>query len=176
MPQANNKQCKSFFEWAQVICGALLCITCLYTFGCRMIEVHGSSMETTLANGDRLLLSSLPYTPQYGDIVVVERGEGQEPLIKRVVGLAGDTIRVDQDSGAVYRNGELLSEPYITAATDPEAMDGPVTVPSGMVFVMGDNRAKNHSLDSRTFGCVSEEAIIGKVFFRLLPLEQVGGL
>lgn len=172
----NSQRCKSLFEWAQVICAALLCITCLYTFGCRMIEVHGSSMETTLADGDRLLLSSLPYTPQYGDIVVVDRGEGQEPLIKRVIGLAGDTVWVDESSGTVYRNGECLAEPYVTAATDPEKMEGPVTVPSGMVFVMGDNRTKNHSLDSRTFGCVSQEAVIGKAFYRLLPWNQGGAL
>lgn len=171
-----KKRRQGWFEWAQIICGVLIFITCLYIFVCRTVDVHGSSMETTLVNGERLLLSSLPYKPQYEDIVVISRGNEDEPLIKRIIGLPGDTIRIDAQTGAVYRNDELLQEPYIHAPTDPEQMTGPVTVPPEMVFVMGDNRAKSHSLDSRTFGCVSQENVIGKVVFRLFPLDRMGGL
>lgn len=173
--QDNQKQ-KNWFEWAQVICIALIAVTCLYTFVCRMVDVHGTSMENTLYNGERLLLSSLPYTPAYGDIVVINRGESEEPLIKRVIGLAGDTIRVDAGTGTVYRNDEPLNEPYVHDATAVEKMPGPVTVPESMIFVMGDNRATGHSLDSRTFGCVPQKDVVGKAFFRVSPLNKLGGL
>ena len=164
------------FEAAQVVCTALVAVVILFTFVCRLVDVKGSSMETTLLNGDRLLLSNLPYTPAYGDIVVVDRGETQEPLIKRVIGLPGDTLSIDGQTGAVYRNGVLLQEPYVTDPTALEQMDGTVLVPEGTVFVMGDNRASGHSLDSRTFGCVAQERVVGKVVYRLFPSDRMGGL
>ena len=172
----NKKHVKNCFEWAQIICGTVVFITCLYVFAFRMVDVHGSSMEQTLSNGERLLLSSLPYTPAYEDIVVIDRGDNQEPLIKRVIGLPGDTIYVDADTGDVYRNNALLEEPYIVVPTAAEQMREPVTVPAGQVFVMGDNRAFSQSLDSRTFGCVDRDAIVGKTFYRLFPMERMGGL
>ncbi len=171
-----NKTVKSCFEWAQIICGTVALITLLYVFLFRMVDVHGSSMEQTLSNGERLLLSSMPYTPAYEDIVVISRGDVQEPLIKRVIGLAGDTIYIDGETGKVYRNNELLDEPYIRVDTALEMMSGPVTVPQGQVFVMGDNRSPSQSLDSRTFGCIDEDMIVGKTFYRLFPLDRMGGL
>lgn len=171
-----SKKHNSWYEWAQVICGALVFITVLYTFLFRMVDVSGSSMEYTLSDGERLVLSSLPYSPAYEDIVVISRGETAEPLIKRVIGLPGDTIFVDAATGAVYRNEVLLTETYIHDPTDAEQLTGPVTVPEGQVFVMGDNRVKNHSLDSRTFGCVPIENIVGKAVYRLFPLDRMGGI
>ncbi len=167
---------ETLLEWVQIICCALAFITCLFTFLGRMVDVHGSSMEPTLVNGERLILSSLPYTPDYGDIVVVCREAGEEPLIKRVIGLAGDTIRIDETTGVVYRNEQPLDEPYTAGATAVEQMRAPVTVPEGMVFIAGDNRISGHSLDSRTFGCVSAEDVVGKVLFRLTPWDKIGGL
>ena len=171
-----NKGVKSCFEWAQIICGTVVFITLLYVFFFRMVDVHGSSMEQTLSNGERLLLSSMPYTPAYEDIVVISRGDVQEPLIKRVIGLPGDTIYIDPETGDVYRNNALLDEPYITVDTAVEMMEGPVTVPEGQVFVMGDNRTMSQSLDSRTFGCIDEDLIVGKTVYRLFPLDRMGGL
>lgn len=171
-----KKSVKSCFEWAQIICGTVIFITCLYLFVFRMVDVHGSSMEQTLHNGERLLLSSAPYTPAYEDIVVINRGDYQEPLIKRVIGLAGDTIYVDPETGDVYRNNALLDEPYISVDTAVEQMEGPVTVPEGQVFVMGDNRVMSQSLDSRTFGCIDEDMIVGKTIYRLFPINRMGGL
>ncbi len=167
---------KSLFEWAQTICIALIAITVIYTFLGRMVNVEGHSMENTLTHGERLLLSSMPYTPEHGDIVVISRGEEKTPLIKRVIGLPGDTIRIDETTGQVYRNGELLTEPYVVGETATEKMTGEITVPEGMLFVMGDNRASGCSLDSRTFGCIAQDDVVGKTVFRLLPLQRMGDL
>lgn len=171
-----NRKKARLFEWAQIICGALACIALLYTFVFRMVDVDGSSMETTLRDGERLILSSLPYEPAYEDIVVIARGETQEPLIKRVIGLPGDTIFIEELTGEVYRNDKLLKEKYIHVPTATELMTGKITVPEGCVFVMGDNREKGHSLDSRSIGCVKIENIVGKAVYRLLPFDRQGGL
>ncbi len=98
-------------------------------------------------------------------------------IIKRVVGLAGDTIEIDFDTGEVRRNGELLDEPYINEPTWTwEGVDFPVQVPEGHLFVLGDNR--NHSKDSRSpdIGMVDVREIIGRAFFRLTPFARVGSI
>ncbi len=174
-----NETVKSVFqtilEWAEAITAAFVAIVLIFAFLFRLVSVDGSSMETTLHNGERLILSRLPYTPAYEDIVVLNLKEGSEPLIKRIVGLAGDTIEVTT-WGDVLRNGEKLEEVYIDVSTATESMDGPVTVPEGYVFVMGDNRASGCSLDSRTFGCVPCDNVLGKAVFRVSPLNRFGGL
>lgn len=172
----DNRKKARVYEWAQIICGALTCIALLYTFVFRMVDVDGSSMEQTLHDGERLILSSMAYEPQYEDIVVIARGDTKEPLIKRVIGLPGDTIDIDEKTGDVYRNSKLLKEPYISVPTAREQMTGPITVPEGCVFVMGDNRERGRSLDSRSMGCVDIDDIVGKAVYRLLPLDRRGGL
>ena len=171
-----KKNGASLFEWAQIICAALAVITCVYVFLGRIVNVEGHSMEFTLTSGERLLLSSTPYTPEHGDIVVISRGEEKDPLIKRVIGLPGDVIRIDEESGKVYRNGSVLNESYVIGETAVEQMTGEVKVPEGMLFVMGDNRAPNCSLDSRTLGCVRQSDVVGKAVFRLMPFQRIGGL
>ena len=164
------------YEWVEIITASLIVITIVFTFLFRLVAVDGTSMDTTLHNGERLVLSCLPYTPERGDIVVVSRGTQNEPLIKRIVGLAGDTISIDAQTGEVYLNGEVLEEPYIHVKTAPELMTGEVTVPAGTVFVMGDNRSEGNSLDSRTFGCVEVARLMGKAVYRVAPLSRFGGL
>lgn len=133
-------------------------------------------MASTLQHGERLILSRFPYTPARGDIVVVSQGEDREPLIKRVIGLAGDTIRIDEETGDVFLNGKKLQENYVHSPTATETMKEEVTVPENQVFVMGDNRGTGQSLDSRTFGCIEESSLVGKAVFRLFPLNRAGGL
>lgn len=171
-----KKPYTGLYEWVEIITASLIAIALVFTFLFRLVDVDGTSMETTLHDGERLVLSCLPYTPKRGDIVVVSRGAEGEPLIKRVIGLAGDTISIDAENGTVYLNGEVLEEPYIHVTTAPELMQGEVTVPEGMVFVMGDNRSAGHSLDSRTFGCVDEDRLVGKAVFRVAPFDRFGGL
>ena len=97
-------------------------------------------------------------------------------LLKRVIGTAGDTIEID-DSGNVFVNGSQLDEPYITKKSLGQCdIDFPYQVPDNRIFVMGDNRET--SVDSRTtaVGCIADEYVIGKVFLRVWPLEQLGSL
>jgi len=141
--------------------------------------VFEHSMEDTLHPEDYVFLAKKAFVfgeVQFGDIVVFEsklhdaRG-GQKSLIKRVVGLPGDTIEVKDE--AVYRNGERLVEPYVKSGVTPGDM-APVVVPAESYFVLGDNRVV--SMDSRTseVGFVTDDKLLGKVVYRLFPLSTAG--
>lgn len=138
--------------------------------------IPSESMLPTLEVGDRVFVNKLVYSvsePERGDIVVFESvGGGDETLIKRVVGLPGDTIAVR--SGTLYVNGEPQQEPYLSRQPLDESFYGPILVPPGDVFVMGDNRA--NSADSRVFGSVPKENIKGEAFLRFWPPERAGPL
>ena len=111
---------------------------------------------------------------QSGDLVAFYYNN--KVLLKRVIGTAGDTIEID-DSGNVFVNGSQLDEPYITKKSLGQCdIDFPYQVPDNRIFVMGDNRET--SVDSRTtaVGCIADEYVIGKVFLRVWPLEQLGSL
>ncbi len=171
-----NSGIASLYEWVGAVSAALVAVALIFMFLCRVVSVDGTSMNNTLAHGERLLLSRLPYTPAYGDIVVLQLEGRQEPLIKRVIALGGDTIWVDPATGEVHRNGTVLTEAYIDVPTAAEQMTEAVVVPEGYVFVMGDNRVSGGSLDSRTFGCVPAGDILGKTVFRILPADRFGGI
>lgn len=99
--------------------------------------------------------------------------QGKVSYIKRIIGVAGDTIKIED--GKVYLNGELLDEPYLNEGMTTEAvLFTEVTVPDGYVFVMGDNR--EHSTDSRSFGCIPVDKIESRVAFRFWPLNKFGGV
>jgi signal peptidase I len=141
--------------------------------------VGSASMVPTLKVWDRLLINKLAYDieePRRGDIVLFESPDGaDEPLIKRVVALPGD--RVELRSGELFVNGARADEPYLRRETCVRGMPktcsfGPKTVPQNHVFMMGDNRA--NSLDSRFFGPVPEENLIGEALFRFWPPDRVG--
>ena len=135
--------------------------------------IPSKSMVPTLKVGDRVFVNKFIYRfhqPQRDDIIVFKSVEGsteggQEDLIKRVVGLPGDEISV-QD-GVLFVNGERQEEPYVNQRSPDTSSFGPETVPKGEVFVMGDNRAD--SLDSRFFGPVPLENIEGKAFLIFWP-------
>lgn len=143
----------------------------------RIATVNGESMHPTLQDGDVLLCSSLGYTPDYGDIVVTEMDVGEGDLIKRVIALAGDTVDVNYQTGTVIVNGKPIDEPYVL---EPTYLAGdiqfPAEVPAGRVFLLGDNR--NNSVDSRRsiLGMVPECTLLGKVHFRIFPLDRIGAL
>ena len=137
--------------------------------------VGSGSMVPTLMVWDRILINKLAYDfagPQRGDIVLFESPEGTEdPLIKRVVGLPGDTIEVR--AGALYVNGRRQREPYVNDhLRNMQSPYGPTEVPEGHYFMMGDNRG--NSADSRVFGPVPEENLIGEALFRFWPPGRVG--
>ena len=175
-PEKTKKREGDLFDWLQCIVTALVACVLIFVFIGRTIGVVGSSMVPTLEQGDRLIISKLFYTPQQGDIVVLQKDSFADyPLIKRVIATAGQTVDIDFDSGVVYVDGVALDEPYTAEPTVVrEDFDEPVTVPEGCIFVMGDNR--NRSTDSRTdsIGCVDTRLIMGKALLRLTPLSKFG--
>ena len=136
--------------------------------------VPSGSMEPTLMPGDRVLAAKFYYRffkPQRGDLVVFsDPGIPRETLVKRVVGLPGDTVAIKD--GILYINGEPKKEPYVDHRLTDSTFFGPVRVPRGHVFVMGDNRT--NSVDSRSFGPVPQGDLLGKVFLRFWPLDRMG--
>ena len=153
----------------------MLLILGLITFIGTPMGVRNISMMPTLYEHDRMILRSIFYTPDRGDIVVLSRHDVEDgnALVKRVVALAGDVVDIDTASGLVYVNGIALHEPYTSELTHRVGNIGfPFTVPAGHVFVLGDNR--NRSMDSRDMelGAVDEREIIGQVVAVYLPLNR----
>ena len=164
----------SVFEFVELLIFTFLAVMVVSSFFFRHSEVIGSSMENTLNDGDHLIISDLFYTPARGDIIVCsDYSTGlKTPIVKRVIGIAGDTVRIDED-GNVYLNGELLDEPYVYINSAHSAYrPGEWVVPEGEVFVMGDHR--NVSEDSRSFGTVKTDSILGKVLIRFYPFDKFG--
>ncbi|MGD8456182.1 MAG: signal peptidase I [Anaerolineales bacterium] len=136
------------------------------------IRVDGSSMVPSLVHNNYVLVNRLAYQLgdiQRGDVVVFEFPQNrEEDYIKRVIALSGETVEIA--NGVVYIDGQPLAEPYIQA---PMLQDyPPVTVPQGMVYVMGDNR--NDSSDSRRWGALAVDEIIGKAIFVYWPFSDFG--
>ncbi|MBQ1555082.1 MAG: signal peptidase I [Clostridia bacterium] len=169
------------YEWLEAIAFALSIVVILFTFVFRVVSVSGPSMNPTLISGDRVILNSLFFTPSNGDIVVITqpKSHDNEPLIKRVIAVEGQTIALDPENDTVTVDGVVLNENYILEEdlkSAGNAYEYPLTVPKGKVFVMGDNR--NDSFDSRAdgLGMVDEDYIMGRAIFRIYPFERVGGL
>ena len=159
------------YDWVQSIISALVAGILVFTFVARVVRVDGTSMLQTLQDNDLVIAWSLGYTPKNGDIIVFETESYKRgPLVKRVIATGGQTIDLDFDAGIVYVDGEALEEDYTnTLTTRREDFSGPVTVPEGYMFCMGDNR--NGSKDSRDneIGLVDIRCTVGKVFFILMP-------
>ncbi|GHU95271.1 signal peptidase I [Clostridia bacterium] len=174
---------RDLFEWAQALVAAMIIFGLLFTFGARVIGVQGTSMDDTLHTGDKLLISNVGYTPQRGDVIMFTKrgveipGHGKgNPLVKRVMAVAGDTIDVNADTHEVIVNGVVLEESkYIH---DPVSVAFstylPLTVPEGYIFAMGDNR--NVSMDSRDsrVGLIDTREVLGHVLTRVLPFGAFG--
>lgn len=189
-PQDEEKKPQKPFadilDWASSVVYAVALMLVVNLFIFRSITVRGDSMNDTLVNNDQVVVTNFFYKPNYGDIVVIQANrlnvQGTtifgEPIIKRVIALAGDTIRIDYIKGEVYRNGELLSEDYIKELTHlyksgylENGQD--YVVPENCVFVMGDNRnVSNDSRNQRDVGFIDEDMIIGKAFVRVSPIKD----
>ena len=163
-------------EWYEALISAALVLVLVFSFFFRIIQVDGSSMVPTLVNGDKLIVWGAGYTPQRGDVVIVDSYTSYgKPLVKRVIAKGGDTVSIDYATGTVAVNGEVLQEDYIAEPTYlGYDVTFPYTVPEGTVFVMGDNR--NQSLDSRStyVGCIDERDILGRVLLCFMPFTDFG--
>lgn len=163
-------------DLADIVCSAIFLMLVLFMFVFKYVTVVGNSMYPTLHNTDRLIITSLFYTPKQGDIVVIDVPNEDEPLIKRVIATEGQVISLDSETWTVYIDGVPLEENYeINKTSRPMYLGGlqfPYTVEKGKIFVMGDNR--NDSKDSRMIGTIEVSKILGKVAFRLYPTEKIG--
>lgn len=165
---------RDLYEWVQSLVGSVLVVVAIFTFVIRMMGVDGHSMLNTLQHGDRLLVvnSMLYHDYKYGDIVIL-RKDGvfdDDPIVKRVIAVEGQTVDIDFAEGIVYVDGEALEEDYIREPTyTAEGTEFPLTVPEGSIFVMGDNR--NGSSDSRDYRLctVDTRYVIGKAAFLIFP-------
>lgn len=136
-----------------------------------VLQISGTSMTDTLQDGDIVVALSGKFYKQ-GDVIAFYYNN--EILVKRVIATAGDWVDVDED-GNVYVNNVLLDEPYITDKALGECnIELPYQVPDNRCFIMGDHRAT--SIDSRNtaVGCVADDMVVGKIFLRIWPLEEIG--
>lgn len=186
----DSEAVKTFvFDWLEVLVHAIIVVVICFTFIFRIATIDGPSMENTLHNGEKVIISNFLYEPEAGDIVVISRNkensvytmnDDNTPIIKRIIALEGQTVDIDFEAGVVYVDGIALDEPYTKTPTNVNhGMQFPVTVSENCVFVLGDNR--NDSLDSRSpqigeYGMIDTRYILGKALFRILPLDKIGGL
>lgn len=173
-----------FLDIIETVVIALSIFLILYLFIMQPHQVNGVSMDPTFHNGEYVMTDKLSYkfgSPSRGDVVVFRappaancpEGNGCD-YIKRIIGLPGDTVEIKDNH--IYINNIALEEPYIasTVHTYPGTYTshGPVIIPQNSYFCVGDNR--EHSSDSRAWGPVTFDHIVGKVFFRYWPPDRLG--
>ena len=190
---------RDIFEWGETLVSAVITIVIIFTFFVRVTSVDGHSMNPTLIDKDQMLVSNFFYTPKHNDIVVIYAPalEGGKDIIKRVVGVAGDTIRIEpivyggvygeQTVGLVYRNGEPLEvidvdgvlvedgHKISSRTVSNRQMAIEVTIQPGYVFVLGDNRTNSTDSRSELVGLVDVNYIAGRAFFRAAGDSQHWG-
>lgn len=184
------------FDWYELFAYAIGFVLIVMSLFIRHSPVEGSSMYPTLIGNqssgvtvdtstdkyDVLLISNIG-SASYGDIVIIqEPTQPTEPIVKRIIAMGGDTVKINFATGEVWLNGALLKEDYVNEDTNTNIPRENLTpdenycwegnVPEGCVFVLGDNRGV--SKDSRYFGFIDERRIVGKAVFRILPLGRFG--
>jgi signal peptidase I len=173
---------RTILEWVGVIGGGIVIALVIEAFLVQAFWIPSPSMAPTLNVDDRVLVNKLSYRlhdVHRGDVIVFERPPGAsrggedeiKDLIKRVIAVGGDTIEARNQ--LVYVNGERVDESYLEPGTPTNDLPRQ-TVPEDHVFVMGDNRT--NSEDSRVFGPVDEDRIVGRAFMRVLPVGDIGWL
>lgn len=188
-PVNKSTPVKEFLEWLEILSVAIICVILVFSFFFRVATISGNSMLNTLHNGDKVIITNLNYEPRQGDIVVVSRNvtnsaegdsQSQEPIIKRVIAVGGQTVDIDFEKGIVYVDGAPLKEDYLGSPTNKMGdVEFPVYVPKGHIFILGDNRGD--SLDSRfsvigNGGIVDNRYVLGHAVYRFFPFNQIGAL
>jgi signal peptidase I len=174
-PSAGTRLWRAIREIIETVLPAIIIAILINIFVGQATRVDGQSMEPNLHTDQRLVVEKVSYRfhgPERFDIVVLRLpSQGEELLIKRVVGLPGETVEIRD--GHVYVDGKLIDEPHATGDTRP-GRHGSITVPPLHVFVLGDNR--NHSNDSRSFGPIPIENIVGRAWVSYWPPDSIGVL
>jgi signal peptidase I len=159
----------SAFDWVKAIVVALLLAVVIRGFVLEPTYVQGPSMLNTMKTGDKVIINKLIYrfvAPARGDVIVFHSSEERD-LIKRVIGLPGETIQVKNNH--VYINGKMLAEPYLTFSKQTSTVPL-IKIPDNQLFVMGDNR--ENSMDSRELGTIPINQIIGRAEFIYWPISE----
>ena len=188
VPSDKKSKRANILDYVEVFVIAICFVIVLFSFsGIRLCTVSGPSMEKTLYNNERLITSDILYTPKRNDIVVFHQtGEYSfnEPIVKRVIGVAGDTVTVEYEKNDVIvtvtdseGNVTVLEEEYKyidEKSYNPYPLPTTVTVEEGTVFVMGDNRYNSADSRDERIGLVDTRRILGKVIFRISPFSRFG--
>ena len=182
MIESKSNKIDDIYSWIKSIVFAFLIALLVRHFLFSPTVVLGESMLPTFEKGDIVLINKLSDIQRF-DIVVFEAPDAKELYVKRVIGLPGDTIEVIDD--VLYINGDAIHEPYLddnrlnqnvfgnfTKDFTLQEMTGKTKVPEKSFFVLGDNRI--NSKDSRSFGFIREESLIGEVKLRIYPLDKLG--
>ncbi|MDP4117809.1 MAG: signal peptidase I [Bacillota bacterium] len=182
-PKEGSSVGTEIFEWVQALVVAFVVAMFLRTFVFTMVYVDGQSMEPTLHNAERMVVSRLSNDSlKYGDVIIFRPVNSPEtPYVKRIIATEGQTVSFDYKKGLVIVDGKTLDEPYVMATIEPDRFGdfsktgkSSEVVPKNCVFVMGDNR--NNSYDSRydAVGVVPINDILGKAVVRVWPVNKIG--
>ncbi len=187
-PQKKSSLSKEIFEWAEMIVVSFCVVVMIFTFIARPAVVVGDSMLYTLIDDEALIVSPVTDKYRYKDIVVFQIPENigkahGDAIVKRVIATEGQWVDVNlytwevfvADSEEALATAKPLDEPYVNYVNTKglaASIEFPLQVPEGHLFVMGDNRSESY--DSRAFGCIKEEYVMGKVIVRLWPLSKFG--
>ena len=162
--------------WARDLLVSLAISAFIIVFLYQPVKVEGTSMMPGLEDQERIFVNKFVYRwepIQRGDIVVFRYPrDTSKSYIKRVIGVAGDRVRIE--NGQVYVNGQALDEDYVTSDYADARSYGEIVVPSNSYFVLGDHRTMSN--DSRDFGTVNERYIYGKAVFGYWPMDKLGRL
>jgi signal peptidase I len=180
-PSSNRRSRRWMVEWGIIVIVAVVVAVLVRAFVFQTFFIPSTSMYPTLQPGDRIVVNKLSGDPSTGEIVVFKRPPREDcggpvvpDLVKRVIGLPGQTIQ--GKDGAVFINGKRLAEPWLPAPTSKSSPVtsnfGPLIVPKGDYFMMGDNRTD--SCDSRDWGPLPGSYIVGQVIMRIWPLGRIG--
>lgn len=182
-----NSFMKALIEQIELVVIVFAVIVLMFSFAARICQVSGDSMKDTLYNGENAVVSDLFYTPKRGDVVVFHQtgennGDYNEPIVKRVIGVEGDTVKVEHLRNkmivtVIDSNGKstVLEENYIRYEY-PTYADSTTYVEEGTVFVLGDNRSDSSDSRSAKIGLVDTRRILGRVVVRVTPFSRFGAV
>lgn len=187
----NKKESKlvdELLDWAESFVFSLFIMLLIMMFAFKLVEVEGDSMEGTLSNSDRILVSNLFGAPKQGDIVVVNSKGLNKTIVKRCIAVEGQVVEIDYNADTIKVDGKVIEEDYLstfakdmrnlmlfdTKYFDASASVYRYTVPDNCIFVLGDNR--NNSTDSRfsSVAFVSIDDVLGKALVRIYPFNKFG--
>lgn len=180
-PQRRQKKDRgedfSIYELLKIVLSAIVIAFLITQFFVSSTVVEGTSMLETLHDGDRLFVMKQGIRVDQlnrGDVVVFHAPDENRDYIKRVIAFPGEFVQIAD--GLVYINGKRLDEPYINTEKTEVGPTNEWLVEEGRLFVLGDNRMEGASKDSRIFGTIAADAVVGRAAFRYFPFDQIGGI